>query len=167
MSSASRYCTSTPARPSWADAVVEGRVVSASTVVQAPAARVFDLLADPSRHPVLDGSGSVRSVVRGPDRLFLGARFAMAMKMGLPYAIVNRVVEFEEGRRIAWTHVSRAIWRYELEPLGPTSTCVVETFDMRGSPLAAFFERAGFAARNERAIVRSLALLADVAHEVS
>ena len=116
---------------------------------------------------MLDGSGSVRSVVRGPDRLFLGARFAMAMRMGLPYAIVNRVVEFEEGRRIAWTHVSRAIWRYELEPLGPTSTRVVETFDMRGSPLAGVYERVGFAARNERAIVRSLALLADVAREMS
>ena len=141
-------------------------MVSASTVVPAPAARIFDLLADPSRHAVLDGSGSVRSVLRGPDRLFLGARFAMAMKMGLPYAMVNRVVEFEEGRRIAWTHVSRAIWRYELEPLGPTSTRVVETFDMRGSPLAVVFERTGFAERNERAIVRSLALLADVAHQM-
>ena len=138
-------------------------MISASTVVQAPAARIFDLLADPSRPAALDGSGSVRSVVRGPDRLFLGARFAMAMRMGLPYAIVNRVVEFEEGRRIAWTHVSRAIWRYELEPLGPTSTRVVETFDMRGSPLAGVYERVGFAARNERAIVGSLALLADVA----
>ena len=138
-------------------------MISASTVVQAPAARIFDLLADPSRHAVLDGSGSVRSVVRGPDRLFLGARFAMAMRMGLPYLMVNRVVEFEEGRRIAWTHVSRAIWRYELEPLGPTSTRVVETFDMRGSPLAGVYERVGFAARNERAIVGSLALLADVA----
>ena len=143
--------------------MIDGRVVTASTVVQAPAARIFDLLADPSRHAVLDGSGSVRSVVRGPDRLFLGARFAMAMRMGLPYLMVNRVVEFEEGRRIAWTHVSRAIWRYELEPLGPTSTRVVESFDMRGSPLAAFYERTGFAERNEHAIVRSLALLADVA----
>ena len=142
-------------------------MISASTVVQAPAARIFDLLADPSRHAVLDGSGSVRSVVRGPDRLFLGARFAMAMRMGLPYLMVNRVVEFEEGRRIAWTHVSRAIWRYELEPLGPTSTRVVETFDMRGSPLAGVYERVGFAARNERAIVGSLALLADVAREMS
>lgn len=135
----------------------------AEAVAQAPAQHIFDLLADPARHPALDGSGTVRSLVRGPDRLFLGARFAMAMRMGLPYAMVNRVVEFEEGRRIAWAHVSRAIWRYELEPTGPTSTRVVETFDMRGSPLAAIYERAGFTQRNERAIVRSLALLADVA----
>ena len=143
--------------------MISGRVVSASTVVQAPAGRIFDLLADPSRHPVLDGSGSVRALVRGPERLYLGARFAMSMRLGLPYAMVNRVVEFEQDRLIAWTHVSRAIWRYELEPAGPTSTRVVETFDMRGSPLAPLYERAGFAQRNERAIIRSLALLADVA----
>lgn len=142
--------------------MIEHRLVSASTVVRAPADQVFDLLADPARHPVLDGSGTVRALVRGPDRLFLGARFAMAMRIGLPYAVVNRVVEFDEGRRIAWTHVSRALWRYELEPAGPTSTRVLETFDMRESPLAPLYERTGVAQRNARGIVRSLALLRDV-----
>lgn len=143
--------------------MISHRVVSGSTVVHAAPQRIFDLLADPSRHPMLDGSGSVRALMRGPDRLFLGARFAMAMRIGVPYPIVNRVVEFEEGRRIAWTHVSRAVWRYELEPAGPTSTRVVESFDMTGSPLAAVYERLGLAERNERGITRSLALLRDVA----
>lgn len=143
--------------------MIDGRVVSASTIVDAPAGRIFDLLADPSRHPVLDGSGSVRSLVRGPDRLHLGARFTMAMRLGLPYAMVNTVVEFDEGRRIAWRHASRAVWRYELEATGPTSTRVVESFDMRHSPLAAFYERTGFAQRNERSMARTLALLRDVA----
>ncbi len=139
------------------------RTVSASAVVAAPAQAVFDLLADPARHPVIDGSGTVRRLVRGPDRLFLGAHFAMAMRIGLPYAVVNRVVEFDEGRRIAWSHQTRAVWRYELEPLGPASTRVVETFDARRSPLWALSERTGAAERTERSIVRSLALLADVA----
>lgn len=143
--------------------MIRDRVVSASRLVPAPAQRVFDLLADPGRHPALDGSGSVRTLVRGPDRLFLGARFAMGMHLGVPYAIVNRVVEFEEGRRIAWTHVGRAIWRYELEPAGPTSTRVTESFDLRSSPLAPLYQATGFAERNERGIVRSLALLADIA----
>jgi hypothetical protein len=136
--------------------------VSVATVVRAPAQRVFDLQADPARHPVLDGSGTVRALVRGPDRLHPGARFTMAMRLGLPYAMVNRVVEFDEGRRIAWTHASRAVWRYELEPAGPTSTRVVESFDMRRSPLAALYERLGVPARNERGLTRSLALLRDV-----
>ncbi len=143
--------------------MIRDRVVSASTTVEATAATIFDLLADPGRHAAFDGSGSVRRVVRGPDRLFLGARFAMGMHLGVPYAMVNRVVEFEEGRRIAWSHIGRAIWRYELEPAGPTSTRVTESFDMRSSPLAPVFEATGFAERNERGIVRSLALLADVA----
>ena len=105
----------------------------------------------------------MRSLVRGPDRLHLGARFTMAMRLGLPYAMVNTVVEFDEGRRIAWRHASRAVWRYELEATGPTSTRVVEPFDMRHSPLASLYERTGFAQRNERSMARTLALLRDVA----
>ena len=85
------------------------------------------------------------------------------MRLGLPYAMVNTVVEFDEGRRIAWRHASRAVWRYELEATGPTSTRVVESFDMRHSPLASFYERTGFAQRNERSMARTLALLRDVA----
>lgn len=143
--------------------MIAGRVVSVATDVRAPAQRVFDLLADPARHPVLDGSGSVRSVVRGPDRLHQGARFTMAMRLVLPYAMVNRVVEFDEGRRIAWTHVSGAVWCYELEPTGPASTRAVESFDMRHSPLASLYERIGVAERNERGMTRTLALLRDIA----
>lgn len=143
--------------------MIDARLVSASTVVQAPAARVFDLLADPARHPALDGSGSVRFLIRGPDRLFLGARFAVAIRLVVPYATVNRVVEFDEGRLIAWMSASRAKWRFELEPTGPTSTRVVETFDLRQSALAGLYERTGVPQRNERGIVRSLALLADIA----
>jgi hypothetical protein len=47
----------------------------------------------------------------------------------------NRVVEFEEGRRIAWrpSEVGKAqpghLWRWELEPLGPERTLVRHTYD--------------------------------------
>ena len=34
--------------------------VSASTTIAAPAATVFDILADPRQHPRIDGSGTVR-----------------------------------------------------------------------------------------------------------
>lgn len=144
--------------------MIDGRLVSATTTVRAPAARVFSLLADPSRHASVDGSGtgSVRGLLRGPDRLFLGARFAMSMHLGVPYAIVNRVVEFEEGRRLAWTHASRAVWRYELEPLEGTTTRVSETFDLTRCWLAALYERTGVLQAGEAGIVRSLALLKDV-----
>jgi hypothetical protein len=145
--------------------------VSVEAVVQAPATAVFDLLADPARHVAIDGSaegagvGQVRGLLRGPDRLHLGARFAMRMRLGLPYALVNRVTEFEEGRLIAWTHVSRAVWRYELTPLSADRTRVTETFDMSASWLVAVFRRADVLRRNEAGMRRTLARLADVVQD--
>jgi len=113
--------------------------VSAERVVPAPPERVFDLLADPRRHPEIDGSGTVRQAVEGPDRLYRGARFAMRMHAGGPYEMTNTVVEFEEGRRIAWQPrptnrlaallVGGRIWRYELEPVAG-GTRVRETWDI-------------------------------------
>lgn len=99
--------------------------------VDAPAQAVFDVLADPAQHAAFDGSGTVRAQVSGPERLTLGARFGMSMRIKVPYRVDNTVVEFEEGRRIAWSHVNRHRWRYELEPAGDGSTLVTETFDGR------------------------------------
>jgi uncharacterized protein YndB with AHSA1/START domain len=99
--------------------------------VDAPAQAVFDVLADPAQHPAFDGSGTVLAQVSGPRRLALGARFGMGMRIRLPYRTDNTVVEFEEGRRIAWCHFNRHRWRYELEPAGEGSTLVTETFDGR------------------------------------
>ena len=113
--------------------------VSAERVVNAPAQEVFDLLADPRRHREFDGSGTVRDVVDGPARLSDGAVFGMGMKAGAPYSMTNTVVEFEEGRRIAWQPrptnglarkaIGGRIWRYELEPV-PGGTRVRETWDI-------------------------------------
>jgi uncharacterized protein YndB with AHSA1/START domain len=99
--------------------------------VDAPAQAVFDVLAAPAQHPAFDGSDTVRAQVSGPERLSLGARFGMGMRIRLPYRTDNTVVEFEEGRRIAWCHVNRHRWRYELEPVDEGSTLVTETFDGR------------------------------------
>ena len=106
------------------------RNASASRVVPAPAAEVFELLATPRRHALIDGSGHVADVQpRTPERLSAGARFGMQMHWHLPYKILNEVVEFEEGRRIAWRHFGGHVWRYELEPVDERSTRVTETFD--------------------------------------
>jgi uncharacterized protein YndB with AHSA1/START domain len=107
--------------------------VSASRVVPASPQEIFDLLADPRQHHVIDGSGMVQGAVSGPDRLSLGARFGMSMRMGIPYRITNTVVEFEEGRRIAWRHFGQHRWRYELEPVDG-GTKVTETFDLSTVP---------------------------------
>ena len=130
---------------------------SASRVVPASAADIFDLLATPRRHALIDGSGTVADVQeRTPERLSPGARFGMQMRWGLPYKILNHVVEFEEGRRIAWRHFAGHVWRYELEPLAEGRTRVTETFDAGPSrwPLVLRVIRA--APRNQRSIEQTL-----------
>jgi uncharacterized protein YndB with AHSA1/START domain len=107
---------------------VRGPIVQRSRVIPAPPEAIFELLADPSAHPRFDGTGTVRASLFGPKRLSLGARFGMQMRIGLPYRITNTVVEFEEGRRIAWRHFGGHTWRYELEPV-QGGTKVTETFD--------------------------------------
>ena len=105
------------------------KVVSRTREITAPAQAIFDLLADPRRHHEIDGSGSVQAAqMNAPERLTLGAKFGMNMKIGLPYRITNIVVEFEEGRQIAWRHFGGHVWRYILEPT-ENGTLVTEQFD--------------------------------------
>ncbi len=113
--------------------------VSVDRVIEAPAAAIFDVVADASRHPEIDGSGSVvRPKGAVPERLSLGATFGMHMKLGVPYSMTNTVIEFEPDRRIAWQTVLAGplgrfiggrIWRYELEE-ADGGTKVTETWDI-------------------------------------
>jgi uncharacterized protein YndB with AHSA1/START domain len=110
-------------------------VVTVERVIPAPPENIFDLLADPGRHREIDGSGTVRDP-GSAERLKLGSTFDMKMKMGVPYTMTNTVVEFEEGRRIAWQprpkkmrSLGGRIWRYELEPVDG-GTHVRETWDI-------------------------------------
>ncbi|GAA4806649.1 SRPBCC family protein [Actinomycetospora chlora] len=132
------------------------RQVSRSIDVDAPPATVFELLADPRRHPDLDGSGTVRSAISGPARLSLGSRFGVGMRLRLPYRITNTVVEFEEGRLIAWRHAARHRWRYELEPTATGGTRVTETFDWSTALMPALIDRSGFPTLNARGIEQTL-----------
>src|SRR3954452_19265830 len=114
-------------------------VVSVERVIPAPPEKIFDLLADPSRHREIDGSGTVRDAKSGSERLGLGSTFGMAMKMGVPYSMTNEVIDFEENRRIAWQTKPPVswgaklgggrIWRYDLEPVDG-GTRVRETWDI-------------------------------------
>ncbi len=138
-------------------------VVSVSTVVEAPPEVVFEILADPQQHERIDGSGSLRGNVRGPERLSQGAAFGVDMKLfGLPYRIRNRVVEFEDGRLIAWRHFGAHRWRYELEPVGEGSTRVTESFDYsrHSRPGRKALRLAGFPERNRQGIEATLGRLA-------
>ncbi len=114
--------------------------------IPAPAETIFDLLADPSRHRDIDGSGTVQGAPEGSRRLGLGDRFGMSMKMGFGYSMVSEIIEFEENRRIAWQSTSSVaplglvvggrIWRYELEPRDG-GTLVRESWDITGERIKA------------------------------
>ncbi|SNR62493.1 SRPBCC family protein [Blastococcus mobilis] len=135
-------------------------VVSDSIDVDAPPAAVFAILADPRQHSRIDGSGSVGSVVAGPDRITAtGQTFTVRMRLfGIPYVIRNRVVEFEADRRIAWRHFTANRWRYELVPTPDGGTRVTETFDMSGAdPVTTAVVRATkFPERNREGITETL-----------
>lgn len=136
------------------------RVISVSRVVHAPPEAVFDLLADPARHGVIDGSGMVQKTRSGEHRLTLGAKFGMDMKMGpLPYRITNTVVEFEENRLIAWAHFGKHRWRYRLEPV-EGGTNVTEEFDWSTSTAPKLIELMGYPKKHVGNIERTLERLA-------
>jgi hypothetical protein len=140
-------------------------LVSVSKVIPAEPQRLFDVVADPAMHPVIDGSGSVQGQrADGPERLSLGARFGMDMKIGARYPITNTVVEFEEGRRIGWRHFNGHVWRYLFEPV-PEGTRVTEQWDARPARNRRLLALAGFPRRNRAGMLATLDRLAALVAE--
>lgn len=136
--------------------------VSTTRLIAAPAEKIFDLLADPTRHHEFDGSGSVQQARGGaPTRLALGTKFGMDMKIGFKYRITNEVVEFEENRRIAWRHLGRHVWRYELDPT-EAGTNVTETFDWTNARSRKLIEVMSYPKKNLAAMEATLERLASV-----
>jgi hypothetical protein len=142
------------------------RVVSATTTIDAPPEVVFAIVADPRQHPRIDGSGSVRGLIKGPERLSRGDTFGVSMNLfGLPYTIRNKVVEFDQDRLIAWRHFSPHRWRYELEPTDDGGTVVTETWDASRHTALWFagLRATGFPERNRRGITATLERLKNAA----
>ena len=113
------------------------QIKSARIVINAPAEKIFAILSNPHRHKEIDGSRTIQENISGPDKLVLGSKFGMKMRLGVNYRIKNTVVEYQENSLIAWRHVGRWIWRYELVNIGPQMTQVTETFDASRAPLIA------------------------------
>ena len=139
----------------------KNKMISASHLVPATPNEIFELLANPAMHAVIDGSGSVLAPKdSAPQRLSLNATFGMSMKKGMPYKITNTVVEFVEGKQIAWRHFGGHIWRYILEPT-TGGTTVTEQFAYRNSKSPLMLELAGYVKGNNKAIKQTLVNLAE------
>jgi len=150
--------------------------VSVDRVIEAPAAAIFDVVADASRHPEIDGSGSVvRPKGAVPERLSLGATFGMHMKLGVPYSMTNTVIEFEPDRRIAWQTVLAGplgrfiggrIWRYELEE-AVGGTKVTETWDISRDKQAFFLKHGKVGQQTAGSMSKTLDRLAQITENPS
>jgi hypothetical protein len=135
------------------------KVKSASIIINAPASKIFDVIANPQMHSIIDGSNSVRSVIKGPTRLALGSKFGMNMEIGIKYRITNTVVEFEENKLIAWRHLGRWIWRYELKEISSTQTVVIESFDGTTTPFNLWLKARKAYPYTQKAVAKTLVCL--------
>lgn len=136
--------------------MADDKVIRAERTIAAPADVIFDILANPAEHPLIDGSGSVKKPTGAvPERLALGTKFGMDMKIGLPYKMTNEVVEFEEDRLIAWRHYGHHVWRYRLEPVDG-GTKVTEEFDWTHSRAPWFLKLMKAVEKNGPAMEKTL-----------
>ena len=109
------------------------RVVSASREIAAEPGPIFELIADPAEQPRWDGNDNLAEAPAGQRVRRTGDVFTMRLTRGAIRE--NHVVEFEEGRRIAWRPAEPGqrppghLWRWELEPAGASRTRVTCTYD--------------------------------------
>lgn len=141
----------------------ETRVVQASRIIAAPAEVIFEHIADPAQQPAWDGNENLSQAPEGQRVRAVGEVFSMALTSGAIRE--NHVVEFEEGRRIAWKPAEEGtppighLWGWELEPEG-AGTRVTHTYDWTQLHDERRLERArGTTAENLLASVDRLAAL--------
>jgi uncharacterized protein YndB with AHSA1/START domain len=109
------------------------RIVSASREIAAGPREIFELIADPSQQPRWDGNDNLAEAPAGQRIRRTGDVFLMTTTGGSIRE--NHVVEFEEGRRVAWTPAEPGrvppghLWRWELDPIDASRTQVTHTYD--------------------------------------
>jgi uncharacterized protein YndB with AHSA1/START domain len=118
--------------------------ISATARVEASAASVFAVLADPSQHRAIDGTGRVRDPVEPVPITAAGQIFRVGMfherHPDGTYEMANLVLDFVPPHVISWKPGHRSTgtgdlefggwtWRYDLSALGPSLTEVTLTYD--------------------------------------
>ncbi|MEO9246672.1 SRPBCC family protein [Citricoccus nitrophenolicus] len=112
---------------------VHERIVTAERSVRAPASGIFELIADPARQPEWDGNDNLARSAEGQRVHAVGDVFVTELTNG--QSRENHVVEFAEGRLIAWLPAPAGeeprghLWRWELESAPQGATLVRHTYD--------------------------------------
>jgi Polyketide cyclase / dehydrase and lipid transport len=102
-------------------------------VISAGADTIFERIADPTEQPGWDGNDNLSHAAAGQRVRAVGDVFTMSLRRG--GVRENTIVEFDEGRLIAWRpnvpgrQPPGHLWRWELEPLDQNRTRVTHTYD--------------------------------------
>jgi hypothetical protein len=125
---------------------MEPEQLTATIAIEAAPEEIFAVLADPTAHADIDGTGWVRAA-KDDDRITAaGQVFRMAMyhpNANYPsgdYETANLVEVFDAPRAIGWKpgvessetgelSLGGWLWRYDLDPTGPSETTVTLTYD--------------------------------------
>jgi hypothetical protein len=128
---------------------MEPERIIVSTTIEATPEQVFAVLADPSAHVDIDGTGWLHAPLDGERITAAGQVFRMAMyhenHPDKDYEMANLVDVFDEPRAIGWKPGQESAdtgelgfggwtWRYDLEAAGPSSTTVALTYDWSAVP---------------------------------
>ena len=121
--------------------------VSATLTISVPATRVFAVLADPTSHSAIEGTGWVQEAADQAPLTEAGQIFRMDMyHPGHPdgnYQMANKVLALDPPCAIGWQPGTEKdgqldfggwTWRYDLAPLGPSETEVTLTYDWSAVP---------------------------------
>ena len=121
----------------------------ATVTIDAPPASVFEVLADPSTHAAIDGTGWVQEAIDPAPLTRSGQVFRMAMyhdnHPDKNYEMSNEVIELESPVMIAWRPGQPSAdtgelefggwtWRYDLTPTDGGQTEVTLTYDWSAVP---------------------------------
>jgi hypothetical protein len=116
----------------------------ATITIPAPAETVFDILADPTTHPAIDGTGWVKKALDSEPVTAAGQIFRVAMYHDnhplKNYEMANKVVVCDRPYAIAWQPGQDAagdgnlsfggwMWRYDVSSAGSADADVTLTYD--------------------------------------
>lgn len=153
----------------------------ATITIPASAEAVFGILADPTTHEAIDGTGWVRESLDGKSLTHTDQIFRIAMyhdnHPDKAYVMANKVVAFDRPNAIAWLPGQDAagdgdlsfggwVWRYDINDAGPSQAHVTLTYDWSAVP-AELREHIGFPPFEHSHLENSLQHLSDLAASVA